>query len=159
MAVILVECREPTWISDRKEWQSWCVRNFGMSPEEIAGTPTPPEFPVLAMAIRTGTGGDVPVILRAARFDSLALERGRTAAGDDALDGNTLSMTGAVEYRKKPTATVRARELFRPFFVETREGMMCGRPGSFLVEGTRGERYPVEREIFLDIYEEVNGDD
>lgn len=56
--------------------------------------------------------------------------------------------------RKKPI-TVRAIEVNEPFETETLEGVLAGKPGDFLIIGTRGEVYPIERSIFKETYEVV----
>ena len=56
-------------------------------------------------------------------------------------------------YRK--TRTIRAKLMTEDFQVETLEGTMQGRAGDFLCEGSRGERWPIRREIFEATYEIV----
>jgi len=57
-------------------------------------------------------------------------------------------------YRKKPVCIL-ARQMKEPFEVKTLEGTMKGKAGDYLVIGVKKERYPVDREIFEETYEEV----
>lgn len=57
------------------------------------------------------------------------------------------------EYRK--IATVRAKQMNRPFDVETLEGHMTGNKGDYLCIGIEGEKWPVKKEIFEKTYTEV----
>ena len=58
--------------------------------------------------------------------------------------------------RKRPLV-VHALQLNFPegFKVTTLEGVMCGRPGDFLMFGVDGEKYPCKKEIFKKTYELV----
>ena len=75
-------------------------------------------------------------------------QRGSEAAEAYALD---LNMS---KYRRKPTGQW-ALQIGEPFTVDTLEGKMKGEAGDYLVIGTKGEQYPVKREIFESIYEPV----
>ena len=55
----------------------------------------------------------------------------------------------------KKRVIIEAEQLPEPFVVPTLEGTMHGRAGDYLVTGTAGEQYPVAKEIFENIYEEV----
>lgn len=61
---------------------------------------------------------------------------------------------GMSKYRRKPTEQF-AAQVNEPFTVDTLEGKMRGEPGDYLVIGTKGEQYPVKREIFESLYEPV----
>jgi len=63
-------------------------------------------------------------------------------------------MEGAKQYRKKPI-TVLAKQMDRDFIVKTLEGMMKGTAGDYMVQGIKGERYPVRKDIFEETYESV----
>lgn len=57
-------------------------------------------------------------------------------------------------YTKKPIP-VRAMQISEEFIVDTLEGRHTGKAGDYLMIGIRGERYPCDREIFEESYEEV----
>lgn len=57
-------------------------------------------------------------------------------------------------YKKKPIC-VKAVELDEEIEVHTREGVLKGFPGDFLIRGIKGEIYPCGREIFFKTYEGV----
>ena len=59
------------------------------------------------------------------------------------------------EYRKRPLF-VQATRILESFEVETKEGIMSGKDGDFLVRGIEGEVYPVDYEIFLKTYDRVS---
>ena len=59
---------------------------------------------------------------------------------------------------KKPTA-VHAKQINKPFFVTTLEGIHEGKSGDYLVCGIKGELYPCDREIFEESYDWVNEND
>lgn len=56
--------------------------------------------------------------------------------------------------RKKPVV-VHATQLNFPegFEVTTKEGKLRGKPGDYLMIGVRGEKYPIDREIFEETYD------
>jgi len=83
---------------------------------------------------------------------SFAAQRGPEAAAALAKD------LGMSQYRRRPTVqwAVKVREAFT---VETLEGTMKGKRGDYLVIGTKGEQYPVAKEIFESIYEPVKDED
>ena len=58
--------------------------------------------------------------------------------------------------RKRPVE-VHAIQLDFPegFVVDTAEGRMKGKPGDYLMIGVKGEKYPIDREIFEETYEIV----
>ena len=60
-------------------------------------------------------------------------------------------------FRKKPVV-VRAVELQEGVVIATREGIIKGVKGDFLIEGVKGEVYPCGREIFFQTYDEVEND-
>lgn len=82
---------------------------------------------------------------------SYAAQRDSEAAAAYAQD------LGMTRYRRKPTEQF-AIQINEPFTVDTLEGKMSGRPGDYLVIGTRGEQYPVKREIFEKLYEPIEPD-
>jgi hypothetical protein len=58
-------------------------------------------------------------------------------------------------YRKKPIV-IQAREITEDEIkVKTKEGIMLGRKGDFLIKGIEGELYPCARDIFFKTYDEV----
>jgi len=57
-------------------------------------------------------------------------------------------------YRKRPVV-IRAKKMEKSFTVRTMEGKLRGKAGDYLVIGVKGEKYPVDREIFEETYEEV----
>lgn len=61
-------------------------------------------------------------------------------------------------YRKKPVV-IRAGELTERVAIKTREGILYGEKGDFLIEGIQGEIYPCGREIFFKTYKEVKQDE
>jgi hypothetical protein len=61
---------------------------------------------------------------------------------------------GMEKYRRIRTEQY-AVAIDEPFTVDTLEGKMKGEPGDYLVIGTKGEQYPVRKEIFESIYEKV----
>jgi len=58
-------------------------------------------------------------------------------------------------YRKKPV-TVGARRIFKPFRVQTMEGIMEGKAGDWLIRGVKGEFYPCDHNIFKATYSKVD---
>lgn len=56
-------------------------------------------------------------------------------------------------YRKKPVE-IRAKQLEERVSIDTREGVVVGYPGDYLIEGVEGERYPCDPEIFEKTYQE-----
>lgn len=63
-------------------------------------------------------------------------------------------ITGFKKYRKKPLV-IQAKQMPGYFIIETKEGKMKGKPGDYLIIGIHGERYPCDREIFEESYDEV----
>lgn len=61
-------------------------------------------------------------------------------------------LTGARKYVKK-YIPIRAVQVVRSFSVETREGVMEGKKGDWLMEGVDGEFYICDNLIFLKSYE------
>lgn len=59
-------------------------------------------------------------------------------------------------YVKKPIA-IKATELEEEIEIKTREGVLKGYPGDFLIQGIEGELYPCGREIFFKTYEKYTG--
>ena len=57
-------------------------------------------------------------------------------------------------YRKQPNI-VRALRIHYEFEVETREGLMKGRAGDWLIEEVEGEFYPCRHSVFKKTYGEV----
>jgi len=53
---------------------------------------------------------------------------------------------------KKPTQVI-AIKMNRQFRVRTKEGIMKGNKGDYLVQGIEGEVYPVKKRIFEKTYE------
>lgn len=59
---------------------------------------------------------------------------------------------GFVKAIKKPIP-VDAVQLFEPFSVKTKEGVMTGKAGDFLMIGIHGEKYPCDCQVFIDSYD------
>ena len=60
-------------------------------------------------------------------------------------------------YRKKPII-IYAAQVEENFEVESREGLVRGKPGDYLMKGVEGELYICAKEIFLKTYEPVSED-
>lgn len=60
-------------------------------------------------------------------------------------------------FRKLPV-TIEAIKMSDPFCVETKEGMMNGKAGDWLITGVAGECYPCDNKIFHQTYEPIEGD-
>ncbi len=60
--------------------------------------------------------------------------------------------------RKKPIV-VHAIQLHLPegFEVTTKEGIMRGKPGDYLMIGVDGEKYPIDKSIFERTYDVLKG--
>ena len=56
-------------------------------------------------------------------------------------------------YRKRPVV-IQARRLTEKTEIKTREGVLFGYPGDFLIRGVQGEEYPCGADIFAQTYEE-----
>lgn len=59
-----------------------------------------------------------------------------------------------IQCRKKPI-TIKAIKMDKSFTVGTREGMMDGKAGDYLLEGIEGEVYPCDKDIFLNSYLDI----
>lgn len=57
-------------------------------------------------------------------------------------------------YVKKPIQ-IQAKQMDEPFSVETKEWIMQGKAGDYLIIGIRGEQYPCDKGIFEESYEAV----
>jgi len=63
---------------------------------------------------------------------------------------------GIVEhFRKKPVVILAVEITEERIKIKTREGILFGYRGDFLIEGIEGEIYPCGREIFFKTYEKV----
>lgn len=73
---------------------------------------------------------------------------------DDINIGNWEPM---LKVRKKPII-VHATQLNFPegFQVTTKEGVMKGKPGDYLMIGVAGEKYPIDKKIFEETYDIVD---
>lgn len=60
----------------------------------------------------------------------------------------------AQTFVKRPIK-IRAMRIYEDFEVETKEGVMRGKPGDYLIKGIEGEVYPCDKAIFDKTYEEV----
>lgn len=61
-----------------------------------------------------------------------------------------------LKYRKRPIVVCATKLNFpEGFIVRTLEGWMKGKPGDYLVIGIKGEKYPVDKEIFEETYEVI----
>lgn len=70
---------------------------------------------------------------------------------------NTKLISGTLpefKYYKKKTIT-KAGVMTEDFFVHTLEGVMSGHKGDYLCVGPKGEMYPCNKEIFEEMYEEI----
>lgn len=70
------------------------------------------------------------------------------------LSDVTNESTYPKKYRKKPVVII-AVELKKRVKIKTREGILFGEVGDFIIEGIQGEIYPCGREIFFKTYDEV----
>lgn len=52
---------------------------------------------------------------------------------------------------KKPIP-IRCIQIHEPFVVETKEGILKGNAGDYLMVGVQGEMYPCNKEIFEETY-------
>lgn len=66
----------------------------------------------------------------------------------------TYTPTGNGSYVK--TATVQAVQMDHDFVVETLEGTAAGKTGDFLVQGPKGEAWPIPRDTFFGTYKQVS---
>jgi hypothetical protein len=58
------------------------------------------------------------------------------------------------KYRKMPVV-IEATKLTERIKINTKEGVMIGEIGDFLIQGIAGELYPCKNDIFHKTYEEV----
>lgn len=72
------------------------------------------------------------------------------------IDATNFNMTDAKEYKK--VATVYAMPMDEPFSVRTLGNVTNGKAGDYLVQGTRGERWPVKKAIFKETYEPIESE-
>jgi hypothetical protein len=61
---------------------------------------------------------------------------------------------GSKYYVKKPFP-VRTVQMTEAFTVETKEGVMAGKAGDYVIEGVFGEMYPCDKTIFENTYRKV----
>lgn len=64
------------------------------------------------------------------------------------------STGGAKKYIKKPMP-IEAYQTDKEMIIHTLEGDMKATPGDYVVTGIKGEQYPVKKEIFEEMYEEI----
>lgn len=57
-------------------------------------------------------------------------------------------------FTKKPI-TIIATAVMEAFEVETKEGIMKGKKGDFLIKGIKGELYPCDADIFIKTYDDA----
>lgn len=57
-------------------------------------------------------------------------------------------------YRKKPVI-IRAALLAREIDIDTKEGIMHGNVGDYLIIGIKGELYPCKPDIFIASYDKI----
>lgn len=55
-------------------------------------------------------------------------------------------------FTKKPIV-IQAKRMLTEFAVETKEGVMRGKAGDFLIIGIEGEMYPCDYDIFMKTYD------
>lgn len=58
------------------------------------------------------------------------------------------------KYKKRPII-IRAVKLKEKMVIKTREGILMGYKGDYLIEGIKGEIYPCGREIFNETYDKL----
>jgi len=84
--------------------------------------------------------------------------RGKGMKRELEIDGKPRSLGKIIEsmgkFRKKPVV-IKARRIYKPFRVQTKEGIMSGKAGDWLIIGIEGEAYPCDHRIFEKTYEEV----
>lgn len=56
------------------------------------------------------------------------------------------------KYQKRPVV-IEAKKMDCVFFVKTKEGVMTGKAGDYLIKGIEGEFYPCDAEIFHKTYD------
>ena len=62
------------------------------------------------------------------------------------------------DYRKKPVV-IQAKRLTKKTQITTREGVLYGYPGDYLIRGVQGEEYPCGADIFAATYEPAAADE
>ena len=62
---------------------------------------------------------------------------------------------GEIEIWKKRPVQIRTVKLKEKVAIKTREGTLYGEAGDFLIEGIKGEVYPIGEEIFYKTYDKV----
>lgn len=80
---------------------------------------------------------------------TVTLEGAAEMVGKELGSGNKFK-----RYRRKPVI-IRAMRMKRRFTVRTKKNKIYGKAGDYLVIGVRGEKYPVDKKIFEETYEEV----
>ncbi|MBA7593878.1 hypothetical protein ES703_00812 [subsurface metagenome] len=100
---------------------------------------------------RTGIDRDELMQRIRQKHDQLAV----TLTGAAEMVGKELGSGNKFKrYRKKPVI-IRAMRMEKRFTVRTKEGKIYGKAGDYLVIGVKGEKYPVDKEIFEETFEEV----
>lgn len=59
-----------------------------------------------------------------------------------------------IRAKKKPVI-IKALQMSTPFYVDTPEGRVYGKPGDYLLIGIKDERYPCRKDIFEESYSVV----
>lgn len=62
---------------------------------------------------------------------------------------------GKIEKFQKRPITIRAVRLKGLVKIKTREGVLVGYKGDYLIEGIKGEIYPCGKEIFNETYKKI----
>jgi len=74
----------------------------------------------------------------------------------EGTNGNAIPEEAFDIRAKKKPVIIKAIKMSTPFYVDTLEGRVKGRPGDYLLIGTAGERYPCRSDIFENSYSIVN---
>jgi len=75
------------------------------------------------------------------------------AGADKPLNANQIMPDGEWVVAKKKPINIKAKKIYKKFYVNTLQGPINGRPGDYLVIGSFGERYIVSDEIFKSTYD------
>ena len=76
------------------------------------------------------------------------------------FDANEITLTNwepMLKVRKKPIVVHATQlNLLEGFHITTKEGVMEGKPGDYLMIGVDGEKYPIDKSIFERTYDILN---
>lgn len=68
------------------------------------------------------------------------------------IKSDALEQMGFTPFRKKQIV-IQAKQMPRPFMVETIEGVMTGKANDYIIIGIHKESYPIDKSIFEKTYE------